>query len=148
GRQNHSSEGWKSGARPARNRPAVRSREPPTATSSPRPPQTTVAAAAAVPRRDRRTRRADPESVPSDPPGSSGAESRRVSASTQEAEHFASASRTPPSDSGTNSRVVRSNSRSSTASAPPRDRRIRARSSAGRRTTVPAYTQLTPSREA
>ena len=148
GVQKTSCEVWKSGARLARNRPVVGSCEAPTATSSVRPSKITGACAGSVPRRHSRTTRAYPESVASDPSGSSGAARSTVSRSTHDTEHLASLSRKPSSEAGTKRRARRSNSRISTASAPPRDNRSSARSSAGRRTTVPEYTQLTPSSSA
>jgi hypothetical protein len=124
-------------------RSAVRHAPTETDTSPSAPSNSVRASEIGVPRRQSRAVRAYPDVVmlpgPKSPATSSASSSYQVTLC------FASGRRNPPS---TNARRSRSNSRTSTASAPPRESRTRQRRYSGSRHVAPPYDQFTPSSRA
>src|SRR5262249_18789162 len=120
--------------------PGVRSVELATMTSVCAPENSSSASDSGWPRRHRFTSRGYPESV-SDPSPKSVPTST-VSSSSQPIRVLASPTVNP---SATNSRVLMSNSRTSTASDPPRDSPISASENSGSITSAPPHTQFSSS---
>ncbi|SHU21297.1 Uncharacterised protein [Mycobacteroides abscessus subsp. abscessus] len=123
-----------------RSKPGVSSKLAPTVTSEASPLNTSSASSRDWPRFQRLTRRGYPESVRL--PGPKSVPTYTVSASTQLIWVLASGSSNPPA---TNCLVSRSNSRTTTASEPPRDRLTSARRKSGRSAAAPAHTQFSSS---